>query len=129
MKRWYFDHGLFLPITFCVLPQLAISEHFTVNVHKSLIVALSFNFARPPPFCQTAAGCWRSVCRCTIAHCLRVSLCVGLVALLHFFVRLCVSTKNVNVLPKVSLCKYFLRVKLNIYCFISVIKNTKVNFI
>jgi len=25
---------------------LAISEHFTVNPHKSLIVALSFNFAR-----------------------------------------------------------------------------------
>jgi hypothetical protein len=29
-----------------VLPQLAISEHFTGNLHKSLIVALSFNFAR-----------------------------------------------------------------------------------
>jgi hypothetical protein len=25
---------------------LAISEHFTVNLHKSLIGALSFNFAR-----------------------------------------------------------------------------------
>lgn len=29
-----------------MLPQLAISEHFTVNLHKSLIGALSFNFAR-----------------------------------------------------------------------------------
>ena len=35
-----------LHITFCVLPQLAISEHFTFNQYKSLIGALSFNFAR-----------------------------------------------------------------------------------
>src|SRR5690606_16005318 len=35
-----------LALTVCVLPQLAISEHFTVNLHKSLIGALSFNFAR-----------------------------------------------------------------------------------
>ena len=35
-----------LQVTFCVLPQLAISEHYTVNLHKSLIGALSFNFAR-----------------------------------------------------------------------------------
>lgn len=32
--------------TVCVLPQLVISEHFTVNLHKSMIGALSFNFAR-----------------------------------------------------------------------------------
>lgn len=30
---------------FCVLPQLEISEHYTVKLYKSLIVALSFNFA------------------------------------------------------------------------------------
>jgi hypothetical protein len=35
-----------LPITFCVLPQLAISEHFAVSLHKSLIGALNFIFAR-----------------------------------------------------------------------------------
>jgi hypothetical protein len=37
---------LALVVTVCVLPQLAISEHCTVNLHKSLIGALSFNFSR-----------------------------------------------------------------------------------
>jgi hypothetical protein len=36
-------HGLLM--TVCVLPQLAISEHFTVNLHKSLMGAPGFNFA------------------------------------------------------------------------------------
>ena len=31
---------------FRVLPQSAILEHGTLNLYKSLIVALSFNFAR-----------------------------------------------------------------------------------
>lgn len=33
-------------ITVCVLPQLAVSEHYIVTQHKSLIGVLSFNFAR-----------------------------------------------------------------------------------
>jgi len=47
-----------LLITFCVLPQLAISEHFTVNLHKSLIGALSFNFARHRQLRQHAVTGW-----------------------------------------------------------------------
>jgi hypothetical protein len=46
--------------TVCVLPQLAISEHFTVNLHKSSIVALSFNFALHRQLWQHAVTCWRS---------------------------------------------------------------------
>src|SRR5690606_9867553 len=45
-------------ITFCVLPQLAISEHFTVNLHKSLIGAHSFNFACHRQLRQHAVGRW-----------------------------------------------------------------------
>jgi hypothetical protein len=42
------------------LPQLAISEYFTVNLHKSLIVALSFNFARHRQLRQHAVVSWPS---------------------------------------------------------------------
>ncbi len=28
--------------------------------------------------------CWRSLCRCSVVHCLPLSWCVGLIALLHF---------------------------------------------
>lgn len=45
------------------MPQLAISEHFTVNLHKSLIGAHSFNFARHRQLRQHAVGCWCSVFR------------------------------------------------------------------
>lgn len=48
----------------CVLPQLAISEQFTVNLHKSLIGALSFNFARHRQLRQHAVGSWRSCPPC-----------------------------------------------------------------
>ena len=50
-------------VTVCVLPQLAISEHFTVNLHKSLIGALSFNFARHRQLRQHAVVSWPSVPR------------------------------------------------------------------
>jgi len=56
-------HLTFL-LTFCVLPQLAISEHFTVNLHKSLIGALSFNFARHRQLRQHAVTSWRSCPPC-----------------------------------------------------------------
>ena len=66
-----------LLLTFCVLPQLAISEHFTVNLHKSLIGALSFNFARHRQLRQhavtTSASLSAVVCRsicCYVFHCL-----------------------------------------------------------
>jgi hypothetical protein len=43
----FIDTDVSLKVTpVCVLPQLAISEHFIVNPHKILIGALSFNFAR-----------------------------------------------------------------------------------
>jgi len=54
------DNFWLLPITVCVLPQLAISKHFTVNLHKSLIVAPSFNFARHRQLRQHAVTSWRS---------------------------------------------------------------------
>jgi hypothetical protein len=64
---------------FCVLPQLAISGHFTVNLHKSLIGALSFNFARHRQLRQhavtTSASLSAVVCRsicCYVLHCLFV---------------------------------------------------------
>ncbi len=59
------------------MPQLAISEHFTVNLHKSLIGALSFNFARHRQLRQhavtTSASLSAVVCRsicCSHFHCL-----------------------------------------------------------
>ena len=63
----YFLSGrclLRLHTTFCVLPQLAISEHFTVTQHKSLIGALSFNFARHRQLRQHAVTSWRSCPPC-----------------------------------------------------------------
>jgi len=48
-------------------------------------IAKCFYEARHPPLRQTAVRCWRSVCRCSVVHCLRLSWCVGLVALLDFF--------------------------------------------
>jgi len=76
-----------------VLPQLAISEHFTVNLHKSLIGALSFNFARHRQLWQHPVTSWRScppsradhVSQRFYSYCpvvVRVSLC-----------RLCVGKK------------------------------------
>jgi hypothetical protein len=70
-------HQVALCTTFCVLPQLAISEHFTVNLHKSLIGAHSFNFACHRQLRQHAvttsaslsAVVCRSICCCYI-HCL-----------------------------------------------------------
>jgi len=51
-----------------VLPQLAISKHFTVNLHKSLIGALSFNFAHHRQLRQHAVVSWPSVHRhCQVA--------------------------------------------------------------
>jgi len=47
----------------------------------------------------TRVRCWRSVCRCSVVHCLLLSWCVGLVALLDFFsVDQCFA-KNANVPP------------------------------
>jgi hypothetical protein len=46
--------------TFCVVPQLAIEEHFTVNLHKSLIGALSFNFAPHRQLRHPPVGSWCS---------------------------------------------------------------------
>ena len=91
------ENGRFLglPLTFCVLPQLAISEHFTVNLHKSLIGALSFNFARHRQLRQHAVGSWCSVrsslqtivsigfqCHCPFSF---LSVCVGLCVAFLFF--------------------------------------------
>jgi hypothetical protein len=45
-----------LAVTVGVLPQLAISKHFTVNLHKSLIGALSLNFTRYRQLRQHAVG-------------------------------------------------------------------------
>ena len=56
---WFLDN-----LTVCVLPQLAISEHCTVNLHKSLIGALSFNFARHRQLRQHAVTSWRSCPPC-----------------------------------------------------------------
>jgi hypothetical protein len=82
LKRWYLGHGQFLPITFCVLPQLAISEHFTDNLHKSLIVALSFNFARHSQLRKHAVTSWRSVlCVCKPLSLLSLTVFVGLVCI------------------------------------------------
>ena len=53
---------------FCVLSQLAIPEQITVNLHKSLIVALSFNFARHRQLKQHAVTGWPSFLR--VAVCL-----------------------------------------------------------
>jgi len=59
------------------LPQLAILEHFTVNLHKSLIGALSFNYARHRQLRQhavtTSASLSAVFCRficCFVFHCL-----------------------------------------------------------
>ncbi|WP_207759837.1 hypothetical protein, partial [Flavobacterium cyanobacteriorum] len=78
-------------ITFCVLPQLAISEHFTVTQHKSLIGALSYNFARHRQLRQHAVTSSASSSVVAVSVHLPLSWCVGLVALLIFlfgFVRM-----------------------------------------
>jgi hypothetical protein len=58
------------------LAKVAILEHFTVNLHKSLIVALSFNFARHCQLQQhavtTSASLSAIVCKSTCCchfHC------------------------------------------------------------
>ena len=69
LSQWftfqYFNVVVFLlhlAVTVRVLPQLAISEHYTVNQHKSLIGALSFNFTRHRQLRQHAVTGWCSVC-------------------------------------------------------------------
>jgi len=46
-----------------------------------------------------AVSCWCSVCRCSVVHCLLLSWCVGLVALLDFLALVCAFAKNTNVPP------------------------------
>ena len=85
-----------LQLTVCGLAKWRIFStkvHYKHNCffnHKCVIEE------RHPPFCQTAVRCWRSVCRCSVVHCLQ---CVGLVALLDFLALVCAVVKNTNVPP------------------------------
>ena len=85
-----------LLVTVCGLAKCRIFStkvHYKHNCffnHKCVIEE------RHPPFCQTAVRCWRSVCRCSVVHCLQ---CVGLVALLDFLALVCAVVKNTNVPP------------------------------
>ena len=62
--------------------------------HKTVCGALNRQFF------VGAVRCWRSFFRSCFVHCLRCLWCVGLVALLDFFVWLCALAKNTNVPPK-----------------------------
>ena len=88
-----------LQVTVCGLAKVAIfSTNFQRSTKAYMRTKLSYE-ALNRHFCQTAVTCWRSVCRCSIVHCLRCLWCVGLVALLYFLALICVSAKNANVLP------------------------------
>ena len=67
---------------------------FWYSTFKVLFINALYNYLR-----QGAVRCWRSLCRCSVVHCLRCLWCVGLVALLHFLALICVLAKNANVLP------------------------------
>ena len=86
--------------TVCGLAKVAI---FTTNVdaenqclinHKTVCGALNRHF------CQTAVTSWCFFGCGLSVHCLQLSWCVGLVALLDFFVWFCAVAKNTNVPPK-----------------------------
>jgi hypothetical protein len=64
-----------------------------------MIVAQMVKLARMPCFCKTDVSCSPFFCL-FVLFLVIVSLCVGLVALLHFFALICALAKNANVLPK-----------------------------
>jgi hypothetical protein len=78
----------------CGLAKVAIfttnvdAENQTLINHKCVCGVLNRHF------CQTAVRCWRSVCRCSVVHCLLVSLVRWLGSSFAFFsVDLCVGKK------------------------------------
>ncbi len=112
-------------LTVCGFAKKRISEHKTVNIPQKLMRSRMFNYPLNPLFCKTAVTGWRSFCRGVSVHCYCCLWCVGLVALLHFFVGLCAFGKNANVPPKAwaysSVGLLFIKSSANIFaCVITV---------
>jgi len=85
--------------SFCSYKKLAISKHKTVCHHWTWYEAQSFIEPLNRQFLVGAVRCWRSVCRCYVAHCLQ---CLGALAWWLFWIFLelvCALKKNTNVPP------------------------------